>query len=57
MKERRGEILDEPESPQNPAEEAIDCLRAAAWIAYPDGRTPPSSGGVSLQCLVRKMFH
>jgi hypothetical protein len=36
--ERRGEILDVPEDPQHPAEEAIDSLRGAVRVVYPEGR-------------------
>jgi hypothetical protein len=36
--ERRGEILDLPEDPQHPAEEAIDSLRGAVRVVYPEGR-------------------
>src|SRR5262245_17756610 len=37
-KEQRGEILDLPEDPQHPAEEAIDSLRGAVRVVYPEGR-------------------
>jgi hypothetical protein len=40
--ERRGEILDAPEDPQHPAEEAIDSLRGAVRVVYPEGRVPPA---------------
>jgi hypothetical protein len=36
--ERRGEVLDLPEDPQHPAEEAIDSLRGAVRVVYPEGR-------------------
>jgi hypothetical protein len=36
--ERRGEILDWPEDPQHPAEEALDSLRGAVRVVYPEGR-------------------
>jgi hypothetical protein len=36
--ERRGEILDWPEDPQHPAEEAVDSLRGAVRVVYPEGR-------------------
>ena len=36
--ERRGEVLDVPEDPQHPAEEAIDSLRGAVRVVYPEGR-------------------
>jgi hypothetical protein len=39
--ERRGEILDLPEDPQHPAEEAIDSLRGAVRVVYPEGRVEP----------------
>jgi hypothetical protein len=39
--ERRGEILDLPENPQHPAEEAIDSLRGAVRVVYPEGRVEP----------------
>jgi hypothetical protein len=38
--ERRGEILDLPADPQHPAEEAIDSLRGAVRVVYPEGRAP-----------------
>jgi phage terminase large subunit-like protein len=40
-KEQRGEILDLPEDPQHPAEEAIDSLRGAVRVVYPEGRVEP----------------
>jgi hypothetical protein len=40
--ERRGEILDVPADPQHPAEEAIDSLRGAVRVVYPEGRVEPS---------------
>jgi phage terminase large subunit-like protein len=39
--ERRGEILDRPEDPQHPAEEALDSLRGAVRVVYPEGRIEP----------------
>jgi hypothetical protein len=39
--ERRGEILDVPEDPQHPVEEALDSLRGAVREAYPEGRVEP----------------
>jgi hypothetical protein len=39
-KEQRGEILDLPEDPQYPAEEAMDSLRGAVRTVYPEGRAP-----------------
>jgi terminase large subunit-like protein len=39
-KEQRGEVLDIPEDPQHPAEEAIDTLRGAIRTVYPEGRAP-----------------
>jgi hypothetical protein len=39
--ERRGEILDLPEDPQHPAEEALDSLRGAVRVVYPEGRVEP----------------
>src|SRR3954464_12967062 len=36
--ERRGEILDLPADPQHPAEEALDSLRGAVRVVYPEGR-------------------
>jgi hypothetical protein len=36
--ERRGEVLDEPADPQHPAEEAMDSLRGAVRVVYPEGR-------------------
>jgi hypothetical protein len=39
-KEQRGEILDWPEDPQHPAEEALDSLRGAVRVVYPEGRAP-----------------
>jgi hypothetical protein len=37
-KEPRGEIRDLPENPQHPAEEALDSLRGAVRVVYPEGR-------------------
>src|SRR5262249_36133315 len=37
-KEHSGEIRDWPEDPQHPAEEAIDSLRGAVRVVYPEGR-------------------
>jgi hypothetical protein len=39
--ERRGEIRDWPADPQHPAEEAIDSLRGAVRVVYPEGRVEP----------------
>jgi hypothetical protein len=39
--ERRGEILDLPADPQHPAEEALDSLRGAVRVVYPEGRAEP----------------
>jgi hypothetical protein len=39
--ERRGEILDLPEDPRHPAEEAMDSLRGAVRVVYPEGRVEP----------------
>jgi phage terminase large subunit-like protein len=38
--ERRGEVLDVPADPQHPAEEALDSLRGAVRVVYPEGRAP-----------------
>jgi hypothetical protein len=40
-KEQRGEILDLPEDPQHPAEEALDSLRGAVRVVYLEGRVEP----------------
>lgn len=39
--QRRGEVLDVPEDPQHPAEEAIDALRGAIRAVCPEGRAEP----------------
>ena len=39
--ERCGEMLDSPEAPQHPAEEAIDSLRGAVRVVYREGRVEP----------------
>ena len=40
--EKHGEILDAPADPQHPAEEAIDSLRGAVRVAFPEGRIDPA---------------
>lgn len=37
----RGQWLDEPEDPQHPHEEYIDCVAGALKLEAPEGRTPP----------------
>jgi hypothetical protein len=39
--QRHGEVLDVPEDPQHPAEEAIDALRGAVRTIFPEGRIEP----------------
>jgi hypothetical protein len=51
---RREEILDIPEDPQHPAEEAVDALRGAVRTVYPEGRTPaPQLRNVPANQLLR----